>query len=200
MLHSRSPSPTDRADRPITLATLAGLAAAAALGLAGCGDDACGPGGAPQTGLVASSDAVTLEFGGLSGGINNDCPAPDAPEGVISLTIEGRQTGDPLGLITFCIPRPDLLMAGLRTLGLEQSNADIRIVDLSGNANSCMFTIDTSRLPTGQAEATGVCDNGDSPDGFALSIDGALSLRRTCGVNVDTVGVTLRGRVAVGHR
>jgi hypothetical protein len=193
MLHSRSPSSTNAL-------VAGGLAAAAAIGLAGCSDDACGPGGAPASGLVASSDMVTLSYGGLSGLLGNDCPDPAAPEGVISLSIEGRQTDDPLGLITFCVPRPDLLMEGERTLGTATSNADVRIIDLQGNAGGCAFRLDSTRLPTGGAQASGVCDNGDSPDGFALSVDGALSLLRTCGGTTDTVAVTLRGRVAVSRR
>jgi hypothetical protein len=190
MLPSPSPSPT-------SLLALAGLAA---LGPTGCSDDACGPGGAPSSGLVASSDLVAITYGNLSGLLGNDCPDPAAPAGVISLSIEGRQVDDATGLVTLCVPRPDLLMMGDRTLGTTLSNADLRIIDLRGNADGCMFTIDTTRLPTGAAQATGVCENGDSPDGFALAIDGAVSLRRTCGTAVDTVSVTLRGRVAVARR
>ena len=192
MQHSRSPSSTD-------VLALAGLAAAAALGSTGC-SDACGPDGAPRDGLLASSDLVTLSYGGLSGLVGNDCPDPAAPAGVISLSIEGRQTDDPAGLVTLCIPRPDLLMEGDRALGTTLSNADVRIIDLRGNANGCSFVLDTTRQPTGAAQATGVCDNGDSPDGFALAVDGAVSLRRTCGATTDTVDVTLRGRVAVSRR
>ena len=205
MLHSRSPSPTDaRPGAPVGAArrgaAAAGLAAAAVLGPAGCSDDTCGPGDAPAAGLVAESDMVTLSYGNLSGLLGNDCPDPAAPEGVISLSIEGRQTGDPAGLITFCIPRPDLLMQGERSLGTITSTADVRIVDLQGSANGCALSLDASRPPTGGARATGVCDNGDSPDGFALSLEGGVSLRRTCGATVDTVLVTLRGRVAVSRR
>lgn len=190
MLHSRSPSPTS------TL--LAGLAAA--LGAAGCSDDTCGPGGASPAGLAASSDAVTLTYGNLSSLLGNDCPDPAAPEGVISLSIEGRQSGDPLGLITLCIPRPDLLMEGDRSLGTITSTADVRIVDLRGNADGCAYTLDSTQPPTGSARATGVCDNGDSPAGFALSLDGAATLRRTCGTTTDSVPVTLRGQVAISRR
>lgn len=194
MLQSPSPS---LISRPGLLAA----AAAAALSGGGCnGDDSCGPDGAPSSGLVASSDTVTLTYGGLTSLLGNDCPAPDAPAGVISLSIEGRQAGDPLGLVTFCIPRPDLLMEGDRTLGTSLSNADVRIIDLRGNAEGCAFALDTTRLPTGAAQATGVCANGDSPAGFALSLDAAVSLRRTCGATVDSIAVTLRGRVAVARR
>ncbi len=196
MLPSRSRSATDLLARALALAGLG----AAAIAPAGCSDDACGPGGAPASGLVASSDLVALTYGGLSGLLGNDCPDPAAPEGVISLSIEGRQADDPSGLITFCIPRPDLLMQGDRTLGHTTSSADVRIVDLRGNADGCAYEIDRTQPPTGAAQATGVCDNGDSPDGFALSLDGAVSLRRTCGATVDSVPVTLRGRVAVSRR
>jgi hypothetical protein len=193
MQHSRSPSPTD-------VLALAGLAAAAVLGAPGCSDDACGPDGAPRSGLLASGDMIALDYGELSGLLGNDCPDPAAPEGVISLSIEGRQTDNPAGLLTLCIPRPDLLMEGERTLGTTLSSADVRIIDLQGNANGCSFVLDTTRPPTGAAQATGVCDNGDSPGGFALSFDGAVSLRRTCGATIDVVDVTLRGRVAVSRR
>jgi hypothetical protein len=197
MQHSRSPSPTD-------VLALAGLVAAAALGATGCSDDACGPDGAPSSGLLASGDmvspAVSLDYGNLSGLLGNDCPDPAAPEGVISLSIEGRQTDDPAGLVTLCIPRPDLLMDGDRTLGTTLSNADVRIIDLRGTASGCTFVLDTTQPPTGAARATGVCDNGDSPAGFALSVDGAVSMRRTCGAATDIIGVTLRGRVAVSRR
>lgn len=197
MLHSRSPSPTSLPPGFRALA-LAGLAAAAVLG-AGCGDD-CGPGDAPATGLVASNDTVSLTYGELTGLLGNDCPDPAAPEGVISLSVEGHQAGGAGGRITFCIPRPDLLMEGDRTLGTALSGADVRIIDLGGTADNCTFSFNSAQVPTGAARATGVCGNGDSPEGFALSIDGALSLRRTCGATMDTVSVTLRGRVAVGRR
>jgi hypothetical protein len=45
-----------------------------------------------------------------------------------------------------------------------------------------------------------VCENGDSPEGFALSIDGEVSLRRTCGATIDMVDMSLRGKVAVSRR
>lgn len=194
MQHSPSRSCIERG------ATRALAAAAAALGLAGCDGDTCGPGDAPASGLAASGDQVALTYGGLTSLLGNDCPDPAAPEGVISLSIEGRQTGGAAGLITLCIPRPDLLMEGDRTLGLNLSSADVRIIDLTGAAGGCTFALDTAQPPTGAAQATGVCANGDAPDGFALSLDGAASLRRTCGATVDTVAVTLGGRVAVERR
>src|SRR5882724_4291056 len=85
------------------------LAASAALA-AGCGgNDNCGPDGAPGAGLVASGDQVSLSFGQLSAGLNNDCPVSDAPAGVTSLTIHGAQTNNPGWFITLCVTRPDLL-------------------------------------------------------------------------------------------
>jgi len=193
MLHSRSPSST-------SVLAIAGLAAAAAIGSTGCGDDACGTGGAPSSGLVAAATMFQLEYGDLSGLLGNDCPDPAAPAGVISLSIEGRQAGDPAGLITLCVPRPDLLMEGERALGTTTAGGDVRIIDLRGSANNCSFVLDSSQPPTGVARATGVCDNGDSPDGFALVVDGAVWMRRTCVTSTDSVQLTLRGRVAVARR
>ena len=158
------------------------------------------PGGAPAAGLVANGETLAITYGDLSGLLGNDCPEPGAPAGVISLSIEGRQTDDPLGLVTFCIPRPDRLMEGERTLGTALSTADVRIIDLRGSAAGCTLALDSSQPPFGTATATGVCKNGDAPEGFALSVDGAVTLRRTCGTTVDAVGATLRGRVAVRRR
>ena len=178
---------------------LTSLALALSPMLAGCPGDDCGPSGAPMTGLVATGTMVTLDYGNLTSLIGNDCPDPAAPTGVISLSIEGSQVGGP-GFITFCIPRPDLLMEGDRTLGTFGSTADVRIIDLNGDFQNCQHTIDATMEPTGSATATGVCENGNSAKGFALTLDGALSMRRTCGAAMDSVAVTLRGRVEISKR
>lgn len=187
MWHSPFPSNTSR------------FVLALAAGSAGCGDDECGPMGAESAALIASSAEVTLTYGGLSALAGNDCPAVDPPAGVVSLSVEGTQT-DGTGLITFCIPRPDLLESGMRTLGTSLSMADVRIFDVSGSANNCTFTLDSTRPPTGFAGALGVCGNGTDGAGFGIDFDGAISLRRTCGSTIDTVAVTLTGLVAVAKR
>ena len=177
----------------------------ASLVLAGCGDDSCGPDGAPATGLVASAQGVTLTYGGLSSLAGNDCNDPAAP-GVISVSIRGMQIdGAATGVLTLCIPRPDLLMDGPRTLGLVGSTADIRIIAVEGTVDgegeSCSFALDQSRPPTGQGTATGVCASATDPAGFALELDGAVTLERTCGGNPkEQIPVTLRGRVEVAFR
>jgi hypothetical protein len=177
------------------------LAAALLAVLAGgcSGDSQCGPMGAPSTGLVAASSTAALTYGNLTSLAGNDCPDPAAPAGVVSLSIEGTQT-DGTGLITLCIPRPDLLDSAPRSLGTSMSMADVRIFDLSGTADNCTLTLDATRPPTGTAIGLGVCGNGTDPAGFALDVDGAVSLKRTCGATVDTVAVTLSGRVAVTKR
>ena len=177
------------------------LGALALVSSAACSDDDCGPMGAPSSGLVASSVDVTLEYGDLTSLAGNDCPDPNAPAGVVSISIEGSQQNGGAGLITLCIPRPDLLTPGVaRTIGTSQSMADVRIFDLGGEADGCTYAFDATRIPTGRAAGIGVCGNGDSEAGFALDIDGAVSLRRTCGQTIDTVAVTFVGRVAVSKR
>jgi hypothetical protein len=172
-----------------------------ASGVAACGDgdDRCGPGPIAEQGLVASSADVVLTFDDLTALAGNDCPDPMAPEGVISLSLEGTQI-DGTGLITLCIPRPDLLMMGQRTIGTFTSMADVRIIDLMGTYNNCMFNLDTTRPPLGEASARGVCDNGTHVEGFRLDIDGSLSLRRNCNNALSTVAVTLVGKLAVAKR
>jgi hypothetical protein len=165
--------------------------------VAGCGDDDCGPAGAPDSGLLASANGIVMTYGSLRSGANNDCPDPMAPDGVISITVEGQQS-DGTGNITLCIPRIDLLDHGTAPLGTSNSTGDsVRIIDLGGTANSCTFTLNSGSPPTGQVEAAGVCTNGTSPAGFALTFDGAVTLDRNCAGTMDQVTVTLRGKVAV---
>ena len=174
----------------------AGWIAASIAGAAGCGGgDSCGPGGVPSIGLIADNPVVILTYGQLTASLNNDCPASDAPAGVISMTIGGTQHGGQ-GLITLCVGRPDLLETQELALGSDAA-APVQVVDLAGSNNNCTFTVDRTMPLTGQAHASGLCGNGADPAGFALVVDAALSLTRTCGATVDTTGVTLHGRVAV---
>lgn len=202
---SRSRSSTDRARLALAPPLSIALAIPLAIPLvllalaSACGDDDCGPGDAPASGVTASSAEVTLTYGELTSLVGNDCPAPDAPEGVISLSIEGRQVDGP-GLITLCIPRPDLLDSTPRMLGPIQSSADAQVVDLTGEADGCSYAIDPTSPPTGSVIGSGVCGNGDDAAGFALDFDGAVSLTRTCGGATDQIDVTLTGRVAVHPR
>lgn len=156
---------------------------------AGCSDDACGPGSAPDNGLVAGDQDNNLTFGGLTSSANNDCPDQAAPPGVVSLSISGTQTNG-TGLITLCIPRPDQISGGV-PLG-----SGLVIFDLNGEANSCMYKLEKTRPVTGTAKATGICDNGQS-GGYALTIDGRISLTKTCTTSSETLAVNFVGTVAV---
>lgn len=168
---------------------------AAAAGSAGCGDDSCGPAGAPAVGVVASGSGVTMTYGSFSGSPNRDCPDAAAPADVISLSIMSTQS-DGAGFLTLCIGRPDLLAHQALTFGAEPG-AQVHVIDLNGTANSCMLTIDRSQPPSGTATSTGMCGNGSDAAGFALTLDATVRFTRTCGATVDTVSATLRGRVAV---
>ena len=176
----------------------------ALVALAGCGDDECGPMGAPSSGLTVSSADVTLVYENLTSLAGNDCPDPAAPAGVVSISIEGHQVGNPTGRLTLCIPRMDLMTPGsAHSLGTASSMADVenvRIIDMSGEFEGCTFAFDSSRPPTGNVGGIGVCGNGDSDAGFALDIDGNLSLRRTCGSTIDSVAVQVTGKIAVARR
>jgi hypothetical protein len=163
-----------------------------------CSSDTCGPEGAPASGMVASGTGVSLSFGAFKGGLNNDCPDASAPAGVVSMTISGTQDGGTnLQDFGLCVTRPDKLADGPLALGPDAATSEIRVIGVSGNANNCTFAIDKTKPITGTASSTGMCGNGADSAGFALVLDGALSLKRTCGATVDTVDVTLRGRVAV---
>ena len=162
-----------------------------------CSGDDCGSPGSAVYGLVVSSDQVMLSYGDLLAGANNDCPASDAPTGVVSLTVSGTQmpvSGSGAGgngLVTFCIPRPD-------QLGADQPlGSAIKIIDLSGSDATCSYALDHTHLPTGSAHGLGVCGNGTDKTGFGLVFDGFIGLTRTCGSNVDSVSVGITGNVAV---
>ncbi len=176
------------------LATSLGLVACLAASLAGCGDDGnCGSAGSSEFGLVVSSDQVSLAYGDLVAGANNDCPAADAPSGVVSLTVTGAEmtTTTTAGLITLCIPRPDQLGSD-GALG-----SAVKIIDLTAMDATCSYTYDATHLPTGTVHGLGVCGNGIDPAGFGLVFDGYIGLRRTCAGTTDSVSVGITGNVAV---
>ena len=168
--------------------------------LAGCpsDDETCGPNGAPAAGIVASDVDVTITYGNLEAGINNDCPDSAAPEGVISVSIHGTQVDGP-GLITLCISRPDLIAQQEQALGADVPGSPVRVVDVTGTVDSCSYELDPARIPTGKATTSGLCGvNGADPAGFALSLDGAVGLVRTCPTGpVQTVQLLLTGRASV---
>ena len=178
------------------------LSITSAIALAACGggkpkpDAPCGPGGAPEVGLVASSTNpdVTLTYGNLVAGANNDWPAPAAPAGVVSLTISGPQT-DGAGLVTMCVPRPDLLPQGL-TLGYG-SSAGVQLIDFDGStSNGCTYSLLTTP-PTGTLSSGGECENGSAASGFSLSVSGTVTLIETCGPSTGSLTASLAGLVAV---
>lgn len=160
-----------------------------------CGDDECGPGDATNTGIVASSADVTLVFADITSGRNNDCPSTGAPEGVISLTLEGKQTDGP-GLLTLCIGRPDLLQEGSIPLGVSGA----QIIDLNGMKDNCSYAYDSTRPVTGTVTSAGLCDYGDNAAGYALTVDGAVSMTRNCGGTMDTIAVTFDGTTAITQK
>jgi hypothetical protein len=167
------------------------LSTTSVLALPGCGDD-CGPGGASPEGLVASSADVTLRYGGLLSGANNDCPDPAAPAGVVSLSLHGSQSGG-TGLITLCMPRPDKLAGGSGSLG-----TDLRIIDLNGDdGTGCTYALNAGRPVLGTVRTSGMCDVGTHPAGYALIVEGNLSLDRDCPTMSDTIAVAFAGTIAV---
>ena len=160
--------------------------------LAGCSGDDCGTQGAFEFGLTVSSDQVSLVYGDLVAGANNDCPDAAAPAGVVSLTIMGTQMGG-TGLFTLCVGRPDLLATAPQTLG----SAQIHLVDVNGSDASCSYSLDLGHVPSGTVQAQHMCDNGTNKAGFGLVFDGHLGLHRTCGATIDAVDVGIAGTVAV---
>ncbi len=154
--------------------------------------DDCGPGSAPANGLGVTGTGFAFTYQAQTASANNDCPDPAAPQGVVSLTIEGS-TADGTGLFTVCIKRPDHLGATALALG-----TDVQVVDVTGSASGCNYGVDPAAIPTGSVTATGVCANGTDPAGFALTITGSIGMRQTCGATVTPATGTLAGTTAVG--
>jgi len=187
------------------LSIISGGAVAAVVACSGSSshkpDAACGPGGAPVDGLVASSTspAVTLTYGNLQGGANNDCPDPSAPAGIVSYTIMGSQTDNGGGLITMCIPRPDLLPNGLQ-LGFG-SDAGVQLIDFDGSvqATGCTYSLSVV-APTGTVSSGGECNNGSNAAGFSLSVSGSVTLTQTCAGGSGAIVLQLGGTVAVANQ
>lgn len=171
------------------------LSSISGLLVAGCGDDDCGPSPeATAQGLTLSSADVTLTYGNFTSSANNDCRDPMAPDGVISLTLEGTQTGTSQ-LITLCIVRPDLL-----TKMDTQIGDGLRIIDLYGEKDGCTYMYVGSPPATGTVHSSGMCDNGTNDAGYGLAFDGNLLLRRDCSTTVDTIAVEIGGVVIVKQK
>jgi hypothetical protein len=166
----------------------------AAVLLAACSGDDCGSKDAFEFGLTVSSDQVSLVFGDLTAGANNDCPDPQAPSGVISLTIAGSQMGG-TGLFTMCVGRPDQL----ETMPLTIGSALVHLVDLNGvdMASGCSYSLDLGHVPSGTVQGQHMCGNGTDKAGFGLVFDGHIGLHRTCGATIDSIDVGITGNVAV---
>lgn len=159
----------------------------------GGGGETCGPGAAAANGTELAGTGVDVRYTMLKALVNNDCPDPAAPSGVISVTISGTQEGTAFPL-TLCIPRPDLLASQPLALG-----TDVKIVDLSADLGAgCTLARATSQAPTGTVTATGLCNNGKDPAGFALTFDSdVVPMKRTCGAQVDVLNLALTGTAAV---
>lgn len=160
----------------------------------GCGDDSCGPGGAPDVGIVAASAGVEMTYGNFSAGPHHDCP--DTTSSVESLTFGGVQMGSG-NLVTFCAPRPDQLPTGVAI------GTGFRIIDFAGEAKGCSYCF-TGGATDGTASAAGVCDDGTNPAGFALTLDGHVTLSEFCPANLmcppgsgTPVTLQLSGTVAI---
>lgn len=168
------------------------LGVVALLSACACSDP-CGPGDAAVDGLTLTdvADATTTgRIADLVAGANNDCPAADAPAGVVSLTIAGASR-DGARPFTLCVPRPDQLAAGPVDL------ADLRFFDVGATLGGCTLRLAPTPAVTGTLRAAGMCGDGTDPAGFALTFAGELTLTRDCAGVLDERRVALTGTVAV---
>lgn len=149
----------------------------------------CGPD--PDAGaLAASGSGLGATYDNfVDVGANNDCGDPNAPAGVVGITIVGHQAGT-TDLATFCVPRPDLLATAPQSLG-----SGVAVIDLSGSAGSCSFALDLAQPITGTVTAHGLCTDGSA--GFSLTFDGNVGVTRTCGSATDAVTLALTGDALV---
>jgi hypothetical protein len=159
----------------------------------GCSDDACGPGDAPELGIVASSSDTTLTYGGMVSGQNNDCTDRSVPDVVISLTLEATQVGSTTKKkIVFCVPHPDAFRRGV------PFGDEFRVINFDGEAGGCTYELASGTQATGTARASGLCDDGANDAGYALTLDGSVTLLRTCPTSTDMIPFEVHGTTAVG--
>jgi len=195
MQHSPSPSTTERRRAATPTATwpdiahrgLAVALGALALAAGACSDPAtCGAGDAPADGIALTGAGLEVRYTGLRASQNNDCNPT-------SITLQGTQVGA-TSRFTLCIRDPDQLAGTPTTLGVG-----VEVVDVRGAVGDCTVTLDGAGAPpSGSASAAGLCDGGVHPDGFALSLDGEVSITRTCtGMPPEALRVKLAGRAAI---
>jgi hypothetical protein len=185
------------------------LSLTSVLVLAACGDDApevCGPSDDAGDGITVSAESQVFRFASFTAGANNDCPAPSPPAGLISVTIFSQQV-EPAGtgLITLCLPRPDLVEGVAVEVPLDPDNhpaeEDDRahVIDVAADlGNGCRWTADPATPPDGTATFTGVCGGGEDERGFELALAGTVTLIERCtGMPDRTLEATLAGSVVV---
>jgi hypothetical protein len=161
-------------------------------------DPTCGVGTITASTLGASGGGDTLTYGEWRASNNNDCPDPNAPTDVVSVTINAAQTSPPgTASVGLCLPRPDLVAeTGEATLTL--GSADLQVTDVQGALGGANCRWHDARNLTGTAHLTGFC-GADHPDGFAIAITGTATVTRSCdGAADEDVTVTLSG-AAPGH-
>ncbi|HEY1548167.1 MAG TPA: hypothetical protein VGG28_10115 [Kofleriaceae bacterium] len=169
----------------------------ALLGCPNNSSETCGA-GSNAGDLDASGSGIATMYTALTSNENHDCVAPNTPDGIVALTIDGTDVGGGAGLVTLCIPRPDLLAT--ETMGLaniSSAGSDVQIVDLTGSASAgCTFALDGSAAVSGTISAAGLCGEGSA--GYALTLNVTVSVDVTCGSGSATAEtVTLSGTVAV---
>lgn len=173
-----------------------GIAAAA-----GCGEgDECGPGDAPVDGVTAALANNTVTYGSFTSSPDGNCTTGTEP----SLSIEGIQVDPaPIGgttqKIAFCIPLPDAVGGDPMTLGLEDTDP-VRLVEVNASVDPCTYRFDFSPDPSGTITFSGYCDSGLHEAGYAITLDGSVTLRQVCGGDLETIIVDLAGSAAVRKR
>jgi hypothetical protein len=178
--------------------TMQRIALAASILLAGCpGDDTsttCGPGDAGPSLIVAPEAGASFAYGGFTAHDNGDCPDPSAPT-VRSLTLFGSSpSGDTFAL---CIARPDKLAGGLAVQS-DTTTDGVQLVTMKGTANGCSYKLDFAAGSSGTLTGSGVCMAGLDAGGFAIDVDVAATLDKTCGTDPATMlPVAISGTVAV---
>jgi len=105
---------------------------------------------------------------------NGDCPDPAAPPGVADLTYTAQpQSYSALTQLSFCVPRPDLLLREKGTLGTDVIVLSAESVfcspSISGPGETCCGYTLSLVEPGGSASAQRACGTGTTPDSLTVS-------------------------------
>ncbi len=145
-----------------------------------CGIPALGPNDGARIPLQISVADSSVTYGNFLSSAANDCPSTGSPTSITVTATQSEPATQSLNFLTFCFPQPELLKSDGQNVIVDFNDESvILLIDSSGQLDECRFRLGTT-LPNGTARFSGLCEDGNHPDGFLLQIDGEASGIQSC--------------------